>query len=183
MDIINRVFKPFGNIAPRNTVPSAQGFRSDVQPEDGDAAYDTEAEIFAAIGAVGFWSTIWELTVPAQQAIAWGYGAKEYPANQGYMFFYAASAAAYDVGTLRLFARNARNTSGHIPVIESADRALHGNVAAIADPSLIDKNEMMALPEHDIITREDSVIGLDYMPIVLVVETKARFKIPITVYQ
>jgi len=173
-----------GMLAPTNAVPAVQGFRTDVQIPDGDAAFDTAAEVFALIGAVGVWSTIWEMTIPAQQAVHWGYGSPALPQNQGYMFFYAASAAAFDVGTLRLKQENARRTK-KIIVGEIADVGLHAAVAAIADASLIDKNEMIALPEkvEYPLVGEDSIIGLEYRPDVLVVETQAAFKIPITVYQ
>jgi len=174
-----------GMVAPKNAVPAVQGFRTDVQIEDGDDAYDTAAEVFAAIGAVaGVWTTIWEMTIPAQQAVHWGYGSPATPQNQGYMYFFAASAAAYDVGTLRLVQLNARRTK-IVPVAELADVSLHGNVAAIADPSLIDKNEMIPLPEkvEFPLVGEDSIIALWYRAITLVVETQAGFKIPITVYQ
>jgi len=173
-----------GNVPAKNTVPAAQGFRTDVQIEDGDDAFDTAAEVLALIGAVGTFWTIWEMTIPAQQAVHWGYGSPATPQNQGYMFFYAASAAAYDIGTLRLKQENARRTR-KIIVSELADIGLHGLVAAIADPTLIDRNQMTALPEkvEYPLVGEDSIIGLEYNPRTLVVETQAAFKIPITVYQ
>ena len=61
----------------------------------------------------------------------------------------------------------------------------HGNVAAIADPTLISKNDMVALPEkvEYPLVGEDSFLAIDYFPDVLVVETQAAFKIPVTVYE
>ena len=166
------------------TVKAAQGFRTDLQIVNGDAAYDTAAEVFALIGAVLNWHRIWEMTIPAQQAVHWGYGSPAAPANQGYMFFYAASAAAFDVGSLRLMQENSRRTVS-LTVAELADVSLHGLVAAIADPSLLDKQQMVALPEkvEFPLVGEDSRLALSYYPTVLVVETQAEFKIPITVYQ
>ena len=175
-----------GGLTPKSGTPvkARQGFRTDVIIESGDAAFDTAAEVFALIGAVGVWSRIWEMTIPAQQAVHWGYGSPATPQNQGYMFFFAASAAAFDVGMLRLVQENARRTNTII-VGEFADVSLHAQVAAIADASLIDKNQMVALPEkvEYPLVGEDSRIALDYLPTVLVVETQAAFKIPITVYQ
>ena len=166
------------------TVQARQGYRTDVQIVDGDAAFDTAAEVFALIGAVGTYWRVWEMTIPAQQFVHWGYGSPATPMNQGYMFFYAASAAAFDVGVVRLLQENARRTRT-VPVAELADVGLHGLVAAIADPSLINKNDMVALPEkvEYPLVGEDSRIAIDYRPDVLVVETQAAFKIPITVYQ
>ena len=174
-----------GNGVPtKSPVAARQGFRTDVQVANGDAAFDTAAEVFALIGAVNAWHRIWEMTIPAQQAVHWGYGSPATPANQGYMFFFAASAAAYDVGFLRLMQENSRRTIS-FPVAEIADVSLHGLVAAIADPSLIDKQQMIALPEkvEYPLVGEDSRIALSYFPTVLVVETQCEFKIPITVYQ
>ena len=168
----------------KRTVPAAQGFRSDLQVANGDAPFDTAAEVFALIGAVLNWWVIWEMTVPAQQAMHWGYGDANHPANQGYMFFYAASAAAFDTGTLRLCQAKARRRDTLI-VHEAADVALHAQVAAIADPSLIDKNTMTALPEmiNTPLVGEDSLMQLQYFPTLLVVETQCEFKIPVTIYQ
>jgi len=175
-----------GGLVPtkKPVVSARQGFRTDVQIAHGDALFDTAAKVFALIGSVGAWSRIWEMTIPAQQAVHWGYGSPATPANQGYMFFFAASAAAFDIGMLRLMQENARRTIS-IPVAELADVSLHGLVAAIADPSLIDKNQMVALPEKvefDLVG-EDSRLALNYFPTTIVVETQAEFKIPITVYQ
>jgi len=177
-------------IAPRNTVPAAQGFPSDLQIPDGDAAFDTAAEVFALIGAVNNWWTIWERTVPAQMAYHFGYGKASEPENQGYMYFYAASAAAFDIGTLRLNQVKARRMAS-ITVFEAADSSLHAQVAAIADPTLIDKRQMKALPEQvrdasgNLIplVGEDSLLQIQYFPTTLVVETQAAFKIPVTIYQ
>jgi len=184
MELIKGMVGGIGGINPRNAVPARQGFRTDVIIEHGDAAFDTAAEVFALIGAVTIWHRIWEMTIPAQQAVHWGYGSPATPQNQGYMFFFAASAAAFDVGILRLAQENARRTDKRV-VGEYADVGLHGLVAAIADPSLLDKNQMVALPEkvEFPLVGEDSRIALDYFPTTLVVETQAGFKIPITVYQ
>ena len=148
------------------------------------AAFDTAAEMFALVGAVGAWHRIWEMTVPAQQAIHYGYGSPATPYNQGYMFFFIASAVAYDVGRFRLIQSNARRTK-IIVVGQFADVGTHGNVAAIADPTIISKEEMTALPEkveYPLVV-EDSILAIDYFPDVVVVETQAGFKIPVTVYE
>ena len=57
--------------------PTQMPFKSHVGITDGDAAYDTMAEVLAIIGALAAGSVftlIWEKTVPAQQTIAWGFG-------------------------------------------------------------------------------------------------------------
>lgn len=176
----------FVGIAPRNVVPARQGFRTDIGIEDGDAAYDTEAEVYGAIGAAGVWTTIWEMTIPAQQAVHWGYGSPATPANQGYMWFAVVGAAAFEVGKLRLVQMNARRTR-IITVCEVSDVALHAAAfdAAIANVALINKNEMYAVPEkvEFKLVGEDSLIGLQYQMIVDATPAHAGFKIPLTVYQ
>jgi len=175
-----------GGIVPRNAVPARQGFRTDIGIEDGDVAYDTEAEVYGAIGAVGIWTIIWEMTIPAQQAVHWGYGSPATPQNQGYMWFAVIGAAVFEVGKLRLWQNSARRTK-YRPVCEVSDVALHAATfnAAIENVALINKNEMYALPEkvEFPLVGEDSLIGLEYQMIVDSTPAHAGFKIPITVYQ
>ena len=179
--------------APKTAVPARQGFRTDVQITDGDDAYDTQAEVFAiATGAaVGVWVTVWEMTIPAQQMVHWGYGSPATPQNQGYMWFCIADCVGafvdFSVGVLRLVQQNARRTK-KIVVGEVADAALHtaaGGVGIEAN-ALLNKNEMYALPEkvEFPLVGEDSLIGLEYRVIAhATAEDAAGFKIPITVYQ
>jgi len=173
-------------VAPRNVVPANQGFRTDVGIEDGDDAYDTEAEVYGAIGAVGIWTIIWEMTIPSQQMVHWGYGSPATPANQGYMWFAVVGAAVFEVGKLRLSQNSARRTK-YKPVCEVSDVALHAAAfdAAIANVALINKNEMYALPEkvEFPLVGEDSLLILEYQMIVDATPAHAGFKIPITVYQ
>lgn len=175
-----------GGIAPRNVVPARQGFRTDVGIGDGDVAYDIEAEVYGAIGAPGIWTIVWEMTVPSQQAVHWGYGSPATPQNQGYMWFAVVGAAIFEVGKLRLWQNSARRTK-YRPVCEVSDTALHAAVfnAAIANVALINKNEMYALPEkvEFPLVGEDSLLGLEYQSIVDSTPAHAGFKIPITVYQ
>src|SRR4030042_6441994 len=81
-----------GAIGKRNVsapVPAKAGFRSMVQIANGDAAFDTAAEVFAIPTIANQWWRIWEMTVPAQQQIAWGYGSPALPAQHGniWVFF------------------------------------------------------------------------------------------------
>lgn len=176
----------FGGVASENAVPSRQGFRTDIGIEDGDLAYDTEAEVYGAIGAVGIWTIIFEMTIPAQQLVHWGYGSPATPQNQGYMWFAVVGAAAFEVGKLRLWQNSARRTK-YRPVCEVSDVALHAATfdAAIENVALIDKNQMYALPEkvEFPFVGEDSLIGLEYRMLVDATPAHAGFKIPITVYQ
>lgn len=177
---------------PKVAVPERVGFRTDVQIEDGDAGFATTADVVALINAIaaGVWATIWEMTIPAQQMVHWGYGSPATPQNQGYMWFGSSSGvgATWEVGVLRLVQQNARRTK-KLVVAEIADRALHAVVAAANDGGgpLLNKNEMIALPEkvEFPLVGEDSIISLEYRPITVIVgvATSIGFKVPITVYQ
>ena len=167
--------------------PARVGWKDFVDVEDGDLAYDTEAEVYGAIGAVGVWSRIWEMTCPAQQELAWGYGTAGLPANQGYMWFVAMLVATgYDVGRLRLVIEDANRTV-HPPVISLADTGLHlvdADWTPFEESIPINKNEMTPLPEKREFptVHEDSRLAIDYLPRVLVAEDRCNFSIPITRY-
>ena len=138
-----------GMSMPRVSAPAQRPFKSHLVIQDGDGAYDTAAEVFALVGAAGAgYTKIWEKTVPAQQAMRWGFGSPVYPHNQGYMWFVLVdSGTGFDSGLLRLKQANARETRV-FTVAEIDDTRLHGvtntNVAA-ATPT--DINQMIALPE------------------------------------
>jgi len=166
--------------------PARTGWKDFVQVEDGDAAFDTEAEVFAAIGAVGAWSRIWEMTCPAQQEIAWGYGTAGLPTNQGFMWFVAMLVGAgYDVGQLRLILED-HNRTVSPPVVSLPDSQLHLEEATFAFGLAIprNRNDLTPLPEKREFptVHEDSRIALDYLPRVLVAEDRCNFRIPITRY-
>lgn len=176
-----------GGILPKQTVVSRQGFKSFVGVEDGDTGYKTQADVYGAIGAVGIWTIIWEMTIPAQQQIHWGYGSPNQPQNQGYLWFAMLDKAVnWSVGTLRLFQQNARRIITKV-VAELPDSQLHSTTLTdIGTAALLNKNEMIALPEkvEFPLVGEDSRIGLMYNLITAATAVEeAGFRIPITVYQ
>ena len=176
-----------GGVPTKQTVQARQGFRTDVEVSDGDAAFDTQAEVVALIGAAGVWTTLWEMTIPAQESVHWGYGSPATPQNQGYMWFAILDAGTdWSVGKLRLVQQNARRTR-KIVVAEVADAALHSTtVTTLATAALLDKNQMYALPEkvEYPLVGEDSYISLEYsLTTAATTADAAGFKIPITVYQ
>jgi len=174
----------------RNQAPRAVGFRSYVQVVDGDAAFDTAAEVIALIGAAAHadFRLIWEMTVPAQQMIAWGFGTAGLPHNQGYMWFTSADEATdLDIGILRLAQSNARGTKTFV-VAEVPDSSLHLPTAAptVANCMPTDRNTMVALPEKVEFPYigEDSRLQLTYALVTAATtHDNADFRIPITVYQ
>jgi len=180
-----------GGIAPgREMQPSQVPFKSVMQITDGDAAYDTAAEIYAIInaGTANVPLKLWEATVPAQQKIRWGFGSPAFDRNQGYMWFFLLdSGAGFQTGKMRLKIANARETKV-FTVAETDESRLHladNTSAATATPTNIDTG-MMALPEkveHPKLG-EDSLLQIWMTPTVAVLTTDAAgFSIPITVYQ
>jgi len=173
----------------QSQAPRARGFRSSVRVTSGDAAYNTAAEVIALITAAAHadFIKIWQMTVPAQQRIAWGYGSAGLPHNQGYMWFCSIDEAAdFDIGVLRLVQANARETSVTV-VSEVPDSALHGTtVTTLITATPTNRNEMIALPEkiEYPLVREDSLLILTYALITkATTHDNAGFEIPITVYQ
>ncbi len=172
----------------RASAPRTQpGFPGHFQVTDGDGAYDTAAEVYGAIAAVGVESILWERTVRAQEEVAWGYGDSSRPANQGYMWFAILDKTTdWSVGTLRLAQSNARRLKT-IVVSEMADSQLHSTtLTTLATAALLNKEEMIALPEqvqHPKVG-EDSLLQLRYILIVAATGAdEAGFRIPFTGYQ
>lgn len=154
--------------------------------QNGDAAFDTEAEV-AALGAAavaGVELVIWEMTVPAQQMIAWGSGNAGLATNQGYMWFVLIDiAAAFNIGTLALCVQdNARTDLRYVK--RMSDTTLHtATVTTVATATPVDRNEMMPVPETRPLARQDSRLQLRYTVTANVAGTDgARFAIPCTRY-
>lgn len=190
--VMQRVQSLLGGIIPGQQVsPGTQmPFKSHVGITDGDAAYDTMAEVLAIIGALAagsVWTKIWEMTVPAQQQIRWGYGSPATPHNQGYMWFCSIDTGTnFQVGVLRLVQANARETKVYT-VLEVDDTRLHlATVTTLTTATPVDINEMIALPEKREFPKvgEDSKLQLWYRCVTAAtVEDDVGFSIPITVYQ
>lgn len=178
----------------KGTQQAAQGtqmpFKAHVGITDGDAAYDTMAEVLAIIGALAagsVWTKIWQKTIPAQQAYRWGFGSPATPHNQGYMWFCSLdSGTDFEVGVLRLVQANSRETKV-FTLMEIDDTRLHGTtVTTLATATPVDINQMMALPEKVEFPKvgEDSKIQLFYRCVTAATaEDNVGFSIPVTIYQ
>lgn len=163
-----------------------QGYMDYVDIFVGDAAYDTVAEV-AAIGAAavaGIEVVVWEMTVPAQQLIRWGHGSPALAMNQGYMWFALLDAGtAFGNGIVALCGQNQLRTQMEY-VKRMSDTLLHSVTNTnITTAALIDKQQMIALPEMGSMVREDSRIQIRYTISAAVagIDT-AGFAIPITRY-
>jgi len=155
--------------------------------EHGDTAYNTAAKVYGAIGGVGVETIIWERTVPAQQQSRWGFGSPATPQNQGYMWFAILdSTTDWSVGTLRLAQQNHSRTKT-VVVKEMSDSQLHSTtVTSLATAALLNKNEMIALPEKVEFPKvgEDSYMQLRYiLTTAATAADAAGFRIPVTIYQ
>lgn len=180
-----------GGILPSRPAQRTQApFKSHFGITDGDAAYDTEAEVVAIIGALAagsVWTKIWEKTVPAQQQIRWGFGSPDQPHNQGYMYFVSVDEAAnFQIGVLRLQQAKARETVVYV-VQEIDDSRLHGTTNTTTETATpVNINEMMALPEQVRFPKvgEDSLLQLYYRCVTAATaEDAAAFSIPVSIYQ
>jgi len=167
------------------------GFATDLVVQDGDTAYDTPAECAAIVQsntANAAFSLLWQMTVPAQQILAWGSGSPSQQRNQGYMWFYAMdNGTAFETGNLRLVIANARSTRVRV-VKEQNDQRLHTTSFAstvLAQPT--DINNMIALPEQVAFPKvgENSLMQLFYQTTLTSGGTVdvVNFSIPSTIYQ
>lgn len=169
---------------------SQMPFKTHLGITDGDTAYDTEAEVVAIIGALAagsVWTKVWEKTVPAQQAIRWGFGSPNQPMNQGYMWFVSLDeGTGFQSGVLRLVQANSRETKV-FTVLEVDDTRLHGTTSTTMETAIpLNKNEMIALPEKVEFPKvgEDSLLQLWYRCVAVVTaEDACGFSIPCTIYQ
>ena len=128
------------------------GFGTDLVVTNGDAAFDTAAEVAAIVqsntGTVSF-SLIWQMTVPAQQIMAWGYGSPSAQRNQSYMWFYAIDTGTdFEDGNLRLVIANARSTRVRVVKEMNSQRLHTTNAGSLVLATPTDINTMIALPEQ-----------------------------------
>lgn len=167
------------------------GFATDLVVQDGDTAYDTPAECGAIVQANttnSAFSLLWQMTVPAQQILAWGSGSPSQQRNQGYMWFYAMdNTTAFETGNLRLVIANARSTRVRV-VKEQNDQRLHTtSFASTTAAQPTDINNMIALPEQVAFPKvgENSLMQLFYQTTLTSGGTVdiVNFSIPSTIYQ
>jgi len=164
-----------------------QGFMDSLSVERGDAAFNTNALMFAIMNAcvAGVEQVIWEMTVPAQQKFRWGYGTPQLPMNQGLCLFVSMDATtAYDQGLLHLCCQNAPRTD--LRYIKTMDiDNLHAWDAGFvfANSLVLDKNTRIALPEMGVSVGHYSRMVMRYLPRVLTgADDQVAFSIPVTRY-
>ncbi len=190
MDIQSLISGVMGAARRPQAAPSrfSNAYGSHVVITDGDAAYDTAAEVYGAMGAAaaGFFK-IWEKTIAAQRGARFGFGSPVMPYNQGYMWFALLdSATGFATGVVRLgISDNAEQIVLVVKEMDDTNR-LHtttNTTITTAQPS--DMAVMTALPEqaHRPIVQEDSKLHIKYAAITRpAAEDAAGFSIPVTNY-
>jgi len=148
-------------VAPRQL----RSYNASVTVVDGDAAYDTSAEVAAILqagSAAQTFNLIWEKTVPAQQVIYWGYGDPNQQRNQSFNWFAAADLTTdIEDGILRLAVTNATRTNS-VVVAEFNTANMHtttNTTLATLQPTSIDSKVPLPL-QTAIAAGEDSYIQL-----------------------
>jgi hypothetical protein len=192
LDTVNGILGgALGGLQPKAAAENSRvpGRRSYLGVTDGDAAFDTVAEVIALITGVAHteFFKIWQKTVPAQQLISWGYGTPALQRNQGFMWFAALdSGTDWDVGILRIEQSKARGYNNRI-VAEIPDGQLHTTTVTTiitAKPTEIDGQ--MPFPEQTQFPYigEDSLMVLSYALLTAATAHDAvGFDIPITIYE
>jgi hypothetical protein len=166
------------------------GFGSDMVVTDGDANFDTAAEVAAIVQAntsTASFSLIWQHTVPAQQILAWGSGSPSQQRNQGYLWFYAIDTGTdFEDGNLRLVIANARSTRVRVVKEMNTQRLHTTNAGSLVLATPTDINEMVALPEQVAFPKvgENSLMQLFFQTTIPGTTVDAvNFSIPYTAYQ
>ncbi|MBU0598696.1 MAG: hypothetical protein KKD44_26155 [Proteobacteria bacterium] len=189
LDLIPGILGEIGGISPKNVPPTRIGNRTYLKVTDGDAAYDTVAEVLALITGTAHaqFFKIWQKTVEAQRMMAWGYGSPALQRNQGYMWFAMLDAGTdWDIGTLRIKQSKAREWESKV-VAEIPDGRLHTTtVTTLVTATPTDINTMIPLPEkvEFPLIGEDSLMILEYaLAVAATIHDVGGFEIPVTSYE
>ena len=172
-------------VAQRNLQP----YQSSYTVVDGDAAYDTSAEVAALVQAntaSGVYAVIWRKTVPAQQIVRWGYGDPAFQLLVSYNWFAAMDeGTGFEDGSLRLVISNATGTK--ITTVKEFNTSLMHTTTntnlGTAVPSGTD--QLTPLPEQTIIAAgEDSLLELHFKTASPTTTVDAcNFSLGVTIYQ
>ena len=158
------------------TASKAPGFHKTLQAADFmDTITPTDVMLTASK-----WTELGSYTVPAQQAIRWGHGSADRPANQGYVYFImiddTAGDATQEDGLLRLVVADANRLNKRV-VWEGRTEELDGDAN--------DKAKRIALPEQGPLAREDDLLILEvYADATDIIQPDFSIvRIPVTLYQ
>ena len=166
-----------------------QPFKSSFTVADGDAAYNTSAEVAALVEAntaSGVYALIWQHTVPAQQIVRWGYGDPGLQRLVSYNWFAAMDlTTGFEDGILRLQISTATETSRKT-LAEFNTSLMHTQtVTTLATATPTSVNDMIPLPEQVATAAgEDSLLQLLFKTQTPTTTVDAcNFSIGVTIYQ
>lgn len=167
--------------APAN--PMAGGYESSVTVFDGDAAYDTVAEVYAFISATaGVKARIWEKTCDYREQMCWGSGVYGTINNQGYGWFAMIDlTTAFDVGIVTL-AIESRDRHVYRVAKEFNDSDAHTAdfTTLITATPTNNQTRMIAIPQTNKIALPGSRMVIDYRTISVGTEDGGGFSFPVT---
>lgn len=168
------------NVALRTAV------RFDMTVPNGDAAFDTSAEVAALVEAntaSGIFALIWQLTVPAQQAFMWGFGGVEAQRNQGFMHFLALDAGTgFEEGEVRLIIADANSRNRRV-ITTLNSTPLHTTTNTNVGTAIpLDINAKTPLPlQVPYRATEDSLLQIEFRTLVATTTVdQVDFVIPAT---
>lgn len=159
---------------------------------DGDTAFNTSAKVAAIIEANtgnAQFTLIWQRTIPAQQAVAFGSGLAAQQLNQGFMHFFALDVATgFEDGILRLRVANFAQTRTQVIGAFNTQR-LHTDdptTAITATPR--DVNTMIPLPltaeSRKYAAGQDDLVQLLFRSTIVTTTVDAcEFSIPQTTWE
>jgi hypothetical protein len=164
------------------------GFHVQLGIEDGDAIYNTLAQVLALVPTATLtWTRIWAKTVAAQTALRWGYGKAGSGTNQGFMWFACIDiTTAFQVGKIRLACENNPGTKKFVAA-EKMDANLHtatNTTLLTATPVGLDLTAN-PLPEQNMpLVLQDSRLYVEYLTLTNVAgRDSVGFSIAATQYQ
>ena len=168
---------------PRKLQPTA----STLVVTDGDASFDTAAEVSAIVQANtgnSQFSKIWQKTVPAQQKIRWGSGSPNQQRNQGFVVFFALDVGTdFEELTVRLVVANALETRSRM-VFEFQTQRTHAGTTTVVGATPTDINAMLPLPAQKGLAGEDSLLQIWSKTTVQGTTCdNVTFQLPVTIYQ
>jgi hypothetical protein len=153
---------------------------------DGDAAFDTSAEVAALVEAntaTNGYAKVWQKTVPPGQKMAWGSGSGGFPDNQGYAWFAAIDAATgFEDGVIRLTI--ADQDDFQLQVVREFDsRQLHTvTPTTLVTAQPLGRDNLWPLPFTGLYVPEDWRLGIWFRSTVVTTTVdQVGFSFPVTI--
>lgn len=183
---LRRLINRSKSLGAQSANPMDGGYEASLVIANGDAAYDTAAEVYAAVQvAAGNTARIWEKTVEPRFLYTWGFGVYGVINNQGYARFCIMDAGtAFQVGMVMLGVESYDRFRKRV-VKTWVDSASHlADVTSVATAYATNNQVgMVAVPQTTVIAAPYSRLVVDYKVITNVgagLDT-AEFRLPCTI--